>query len=223
MIMIPAGQKLIITKSNNPSQTIPKGSTCRVMEDLSINLTSDFGPIIEHKGNALLSTLTSSFKGLSDMGFSGSFKQQGFQIWKSTKPIDFSLSLSFQMETEGNKDVWSPAKELMKLVLPTVAKNGWGLIPPGPNVLDALGLDVNEDSKFLNNSGAVLSVSIGSYFYLDSVIITKVQPVVKKYMDSDGFPIGIQLSVDFRTTDIANTQMIDDMTVLNSSKATVIS
>ena len=192
---IPSYKIVKITDGDNQSIT---GSIPLILEDeLSIKVSSKYGELWEASPNNFMNLLSNSF-GLP----SGQFALQGVQIWQSTDPIELSISVSIEMDTDPYNDVIIPIIALMNTVLPSkntksqMAENSnilnkaftnlklKTLIPPGPN-LQAIwkaissGEVVNEASQalahFNKGTNGVYNAKIG-YANLNDVIIKNVEP-----------------------------------------------
>lgn len=204
-------------------------------DDLSLDVSSSYDDLLpSSKGSNLLTLASGSlqFGGKVDVP-SGQFALQGFQIWKSTEPLSFSLDLHLYMKTSGVKDVVVPSLRLMKYAVPSKSDKSiipgiGGLIPPGPtindilslanidsqsqttirNILNALGLSSRTDSQGLPVSG-LINVEVGSFYSFRNCVITKVVPNFSEAKDEDLAPIACSLAVDFRTVEVVTTEMID--------------
>ena len=194
---IPSYKIVKITDANNSSVT---GDIPLILEDeLSIKVSSKYGELWEASPNNFMSLLSSSF-GLP----SGQFSLQGVQIWQSTDPIDLSITVSLEMDTDPYNDVIAPTVALMNTVLPTKGSmgekseiGGLGflknaisnlklktLIPPGPNLQAIWSTISNEGipdaigealAYFDKGKNGVYNVKIG-YAYFNNMIIKNVEP-----------------------------------------------
>lgn len=191
-------------------------------EDLSFKLSSSFGNLWEAHGNNLMTLLSGGSKGKVP---SGQFVMQGFQIWQSTEPLSFSLSLKLYSKDNARKDVWQPSLKLAQLCLPMKSKNSNGqtnqmlstLIPPGPNLTQILKSGgFNNLSDFLaEKTGAdpqgTYNIDVGGYVNFLSVIITSANPTFSKQIDGSGYPISATIDLEFTTSEIATTDMISNI------------
>lgn len=222
-MFIPRGQKLEITVDGSPIKELG-GAPLILDEDITLNISSNFEDLISGGGGTLASTLSSFIKPLREQGLSGQFKQQGFQVWKGTEPIDLSFNCNLHMKTSAKKDVFDPVMALAKFAVPGVAENKVGLIPPGPTIANAIknlanGFDVSIEAAEdiigdnVSRGDGTISVSVANYLELSPVIITKAVPIFSSYTDEDGYPIWAKLQIDVRTTDIANKGMLNQMMI----------
>ena len=195
---IPSYKIVKITDGDNQSVT---SSIPLILEDeLSIKVSSKYGELWEASPNNFMNLLSSSF-GLP----SGQFALQGVQIWQSTDPIDLSINVSVEMDTDPYTDVIIPTIALMNTVLPTKGTNGAKtqvdekgniltkaltnlklktLIPPGPN-LQAIWNTISDGSinnkasqalaHFNKGTNGVYNAKVG-YANLNNVIIKNVEP-----------------------------------------------
>lgn len=200
-ITIPAGKKVIFRENTN---LVTPGIDLLLEEDITLSLQSNFSPLIEGKQNTWLNAFGQLGRDIG-LGFSGQFKQMGFQVWETTDPVQMSLTVGLYMKQNAFNDVIQPAKALMRLPLPSEGAGGV-LVPPGPSILEAL--SENSESRF--SEGRVISVRIGNIVYLQRVIITKVEPTMSNEVDEEGHPIWIKLAIDIQTLYTATTKIIDD-------------
>lgn len=233
---VPIGKKVIIKSGGedifSPSITgnaltrLKSARPTLILDDsVSLNISSNYDPLIPVDSNSLLNLISGSLsfgEGGTRVG-SGQFVQQGIQIWKSTEPVSFTLNCILMAQSSGKEEVFIPWKRLTSLTLPDQRdKNngdtGWGLIPPGPNISDVIGAENTE--KFnsvtgslinIEDSKGVLEILIGNFLHFKSVVIQKVTPTFSSMMDEEGYPVQCQLSLDFVTTDIATSNMINNL------------
>lgn len=201
---IPPYKVVKITDGNDTSVT---GSIPLILDDsLSIAVKSKYGELWEASPNNFMNLLSSSF-GLP----SGQFALQGVQIWQSTDPIDLSITVKLEMDTDPYLDVIAPTIALMSTSVPTKGNNGSKsqmdangnfltsaltnlklktLIPPGPN-LQAIWSTVSAGSingvasqalaHYSKGTNGVYNVKIG-YAYFNNVIIKNVEPTFSTEM-----------------------------------------
>lgn len=199
-------------------------------EDLSFKLSSSFGSLWDAHGNNLMTMLSSLTKGKIP---SGQFVMQGMQIWQSTDPLSFSLTLKLVTINNAKEDVFIPALTLAQLPLPMKSKNANGvtnsmlatLIPAGPNILKILTEghfeSINDFLAKLNggtDSKGTYNVNVCGYLEFVSVIITSCNPTFSKYVDESGYPISADVELEFTTCQIATTDMLADMMKTNGNK-----
>ena len=174
-----------------------------IMDDeVSIKASSKFGELWEASPNNFLNLLSSSFNVPS-----GQFALQGAQIWQSTDPLDFSVKVDINMDTDPYVEVMQPTFTLMQTCLPRIRKSNKeskddkfkfiteninlkikSLIPPGPNLQTLIGLmdksDTITDKRLLANQdglNGVYNVKVGFAKFIN-VIIKKVEPTFSKTM-----------------------------------------
>lgn len=185
-------------------------------EDFSPQISNTYDNLIGNKGSVQLSAIGAMFRSTSAMGLSGQFKQQGFQVWQETKPLEVKLALSLYMKTSGKDDVYDPAMTIIKRSVPTESDNGFGLIPPGPSLLDAIGIDPDEANAvidiFADSEGALI-IEIGKFITLRNAIIVNAIPTFSAQKDSDGYPVKCKLDVDIRTVEVVTKQILEDWDV----------
>lgn len=201
-------------------------------DELSIKVNSKYGELWQSTPNEFMTLLAGAF-GVP----SGQFTLQGVQIWQSTDPINISISVDLEMDTDSYEDVIVPTKSLMSLVLPEKSEMVIGgkkattnlklstLIPPGPNVQAIVDMMKENSkigdkaSKFLDKFGTtsrgVYTVKVG-YATFNNVIITSVDPTFSNEMSysetkRNYFPSGASLSIEMSTMEMATTDMMDNI------------
>jgi len=173
-------------------------------DDFSIKINSKYSDLWQGSSSGFLNLLSSSL-GMP----SGQFALQGIQIWESTEPIEISITVKLEMDTDPYLDVINPTKVLMSKSAPKKGSSQVSskidpnsnmitktitnlklmtLIPPGPNmqaIARAMGGNGNvseEMSGFLKKfegGKGVYTVDIG-YAHFYSVIIKNVEPTFSK-------------------------------------------
>lgn len=186
-------------------------------EDITLSLNSQFGDLVSGGAPNAIGALGGMVRDLTGFGFSGQFKQLGFQIWQKTDPLQVSITLGFNMKTNAYDDVVRPTKALVKLPLPddgAAGDNGLGLIPPGPSILEAFG----ENNQ--TQSGKNIHCRIG-FVRLPGIIVTGAEPTFSKETDQNGYPIYAKVRLDIRTVFTATTNLIDQMGYQESEESSV--
>lgn len=189
--------------------------------DFTISLSSTFQELVPNEGNVLFNQITSLVSKVTN-GFSigTSYKQFGLQVWQKTDPLSFNFTVSLHRLTNSYFDVFMPARDLMKIPLPIDSSNnkegkrGFGLQPPGPNLVEAL----SEGEYFA--SGTLYKIKIGQLSFYP-VIIKKVEPTFSLDIDDTGYPVKCTLSIDAQGIYVATTTDIDQMDN-NMNGATII-
>lgn len=203
---IPAGKKIKI-RENGIDIFEAAGLTGIEMfleSEITINLSSSFEELLSfglQKGLMAATGVLHSFTGYT---ISSQFKEMGYRMWTKTEPIKFSATVSFHMTYSGEEEVLKPMQVLMKLPLPSQAEKGegFGLIPPGPSILTAMG--AGNSAKFEKS----YSLRCGPY-YFKSIVVEKAEPTFSTETDDRGFPIWGQIQLDVCSLYTATTQDID--------------
>ena len=221
---IPEHKQVKFFHSNGGSRILPN-ATFVYDDDFALNITSKYGELVNVKPSNLLSILSGSSL-LGGQIPSGQFALQGMQIWQGSEPIEFNLGLHLYMQYDATQDVYIPSIEISKLAVPTRTDSngheGWGLIPPGPNLSDILTLagvpkDAQDDTKYIGlklaEGNGLFDVEVGGFFYFQNCIITKAVPNYSEARDENLAPISCEISLDFRTSEIATKQLLDTIQV----------
>ena len=189
-------------------------------DETSLNIKSDYENPVDIGGNKFLNLAS-----LMTNGFvpSGQFAVQGYQIWKQTDVLEFSLNLQLHMVDSGLNQVVIPALALSKLCVPAKKNEKdpiWGqsLVPPGPSLKTFLAqaginIKVDDSENYAQNGiqGNPLHVQIGRFLKIDNVVMTKVEPTFSEVLDEDYMPVSCSLAIDFRTVEVVTTNMLDQM------------
>ena len=206
-ITIPAGKELRLFKQGSPLVSTVK---IYIAEELTISLSSTFGPLMGGGStNKLFSILGTIMRDVTGFGFSGQFKQMGFQIWEGTDPLSMSCTVRFDMGSanlyNAYQEVYLPTMILAKLPLPDDGnlKNGVGLIAPGPSILSAFG---STQSYAASN---IISLEVGNILRIPQVIIRKAEPTFSDMTDENGYPIWSKIQLDIVSVFTATTSMLD--------------
>ena len=230
---IPESKLVTIYKTNNtPIFEMP----LIMDDDFSIKTSSKFEQLWSASPNNFLNLLSSTFNVPS-----GQFALQGAQIWQSTDPVEISLKVVLEMDTDPYKDVIEPTYLLVQTCLPKISNNTstkaeqfvtehlnlklQTLIPPGPNINTLINLmqkDKNRvginSSLLAGNDGknGVYNVKVGfATFY--NVIITSVEPTFSKTVAvslskmNKVYPCRADIDIRMTTMEVATTDMIVTM------------
>ena len=172
--------------------------------EITISLSSTFEELLSFGLQKNIMAFTGVLRSLTGYSISSQFKEMGYRMWTKTEPIKFSATVSFHMTYSGEEEVLKPMQVLMKLPLPSAAEKGegFGLIPPGPSILTAMG--EGNSAKFERS----YSLRCGPY-YFKSIVIEKAEPTFSAETDDRGFPIWGQIQLDVCSLYTATTQDID--------------
>jgi len=201
-VIVPRGKKVEISVDAAPLAGT-EGVELLLDEPLTLKFQSQFQDLISGGAPDAINVLGSVMRDVAGFGFSGQFKQFGFQVWKKTEPLVASITIALNMKTNAYDDVVAPALALVKLPLPTEGERAGNLIPPGPSVLEAFG--DNSGSR-----GRRMTVRLG-FVTLQNVIVDSAEPTFSKECDQNGYPIWGKVVLNIRTIFTATTQMVDDI------------
>lgn len=196
-------EKLVVIKGYQ-NKDILGGIPLILDDEFSIKVNSKYSELWQGSSSGFMNLMASGF-GLP----SGQFALQGVQVWESTDPIEISITVKLEMDTDPYLDVISPIITLMDKTAPQKGGSGASdtesdanglkkafnnlklktLIPPGPNlqsIWNAIASGNKDDkiSKLLDKFGkarGVFNVDIG-YAHFYSVIIKSVEPTFSKEM-----------------------------------------
>lgn len=143
-------EKLVVIKGYQ-NKDILGGIPLILDDEFSIKVNSKYSELWQGSSSGFMNLMASGF-GLP----SGQFALQGVQVWESTDPIEISITVKLEMDTDPYIDVISPVITLMNKTAPSEPKNPSyasdtesdakglkklfnnlklkTLIPPGPNL-----------------------------------------------------------------------------------------
>lgn len=200
-VFIPKGRKLKLNLNGRRYVNVDM----ILMEDLTITLSSKFQPLVSGDAQPIVSALGGLFRDLTGTGFSGQYKELGFQQWTGTDPLSLSPTVGFYMKKNAKTDVFDPALKLMELPLPDDRGGIGGLVPPGPSLLTVLSPQ--------NKRGKVISIQVGNILRLNNVLIEKAEPTFSVETDENGYPINAKIRLDIKTVYTATVQLINPSNV----------
>jgi len=204
-ITIPKGKEVTLLRSGNA--IMASWEKIILSAPITASFTSEFDSLLPDMSGAaidFLNLITRTVSETTGVKIGAKFKEQGFQVWKSTQPIKFAFECMFSFKTSGLKDVLIPSNKLIKLPLPT--EGTIGLDPPGPTILAAFkNKNPDKDTIPYQNS---YSFRCG-IFYLPKIIVTSVEPTWSEEYDSDGYPMWCSLRVDVESIYTATTDQVD--------------
>jgi hypothetical protein len=204
---IPAGKKIKIRENGEDifEKNGLSGIEMYLDSEITISLASSFEELLSFGLQKNILAFTSVLHSFTGYSISSQFKEMGYRMWTKTEPIKFSATVKFNMTYSGEEEVLKPMKVLMKLPLPSMAEKGegFGLVPPGPSILTAMG--EGNSARFERS----YSLRCGPY-YFKSVVIEKAEPTFSTETDDRGFPIWGQIQLDVCSLFTATTQDIDD-------------
>jgi len=218
-ITIPAGSKVSI--SDHEGNWIASGA---LLEEYQISLKSDYGQLLDSGTNDAINAFGAAMKSLSGgwCGFSTSFKQAGFQVWRGTEPIQLQFNLEFNYTYNAYEEVVMPIRNLCRLPLPKEGSRG-NLIPPGPSIIEAIRgpsesnvppngeapapveIDVDASKK---SADLYVNIEIGNMKFR-GCIVTSAEPTFSKFVDDGDSPIYGRVAVVAITMHTATKDAID--------------
>jgi len=183
-------------------------------ESLAINLSSNWDSILKSfigsgqasgaGGSIVDKGLEKSQQLMQIFGAKTAYtKLSTFPTWTGTEPLEFSIPFRFDAVNDTEQDVVKPWVSLLKAVCPT--EDGLTLRAPGPEVIidEKTKLPVFKDDK-------TLVLRIGTFIFIEGVIITSVNNTMFSKFDIKGRPIQAQADVTLRTTFSPTVQDIEN-------------
>ncbi len=127
------------------------------------------------------------------------------RIWRGTSPIDFTLKLRFEAESDALREVKLPCVELQRLNLPYVGNKVAGeyfLSPPGPAPIQ---LGTPDDKGF----GEIINITIGGLVYIKRCVVKRVAVTYHDRFEIGGLPMGADVLINFQTYEIMTKESLD--------------
>jgi len=217
------GKNIIIKVFDTGSTSTTPNNTIYALleEDTSYDFSSTFGDLLSSLPKSSIIDNLGQFARTVTGGkisFSSQFKQMGFQVWKSTAPITFSLNLAFYAYTNAKTEVYDPIVALCKLPLPKSSGLG-NFKPPGPSfsLTERKNTgDENPKKKAFSSKrskGRHYAITVGTITFPD-VIITKANPTFSSEVSKISgkhYPISGRCTIDVSTTMSAYQGMVDNI------------
>lgn len=166
-------------------------------ETFSFGVDASYEPRLPNTLDAVVGGRAGQLLRASDIFFKTNrvFQEFSHQVWTSTSPIEFSLPLLFDAKDDARTDVLDPIRKLIMMTLPYNKSEGDRLLlAPGPN------LATPDEGR--------ISVRIGNFFYVHSVLLVNVNPTFDSKFNKDGVPISATCDLSLRTV---NTPVQSDL------------
>lgn len=130
------------------------------------------------------------------------------QIWVNSSPIELTLSLQFDAQSDPLKEVVYPMRALEMLVMPT--KKGGILYSPGPNRGALLG------------GSTEINVTIGNHLLvIPNAIFISVSSTMDSRMTAEGYPISGKSDVQIRSSVVLSREDWAAMTGTTSALSSI--
>jgi hypothetical protein len=133
------------------------------------------------------------------------------QVWSGSAPIAIQLPLVFIADTDPQKEVLKPIKDLMKLAMPS---SGIGAIGDAKGFLQSPGPRVKIDKETQSISFDVrnpISIQIGKFLRFPSVVIENISQTYNTVFDSRGLPVRASVEITFKTFVTPTSEDIEKM------------
>ena len=121
-------------------------------ETFELRLSSTWEQFLHDGGGNVFEAVNSATQSI--WGTSINIKLLSALIWKRSEPLSFTFNIFFDAKTSAKKDVTEPVMRLMQMISPK--RNGIFLTAPGPTIA---------------SQANRISLTIGRFFYLDSVVL----------------------------------------------------
>lgn len=213
-----------------------------IQDNVGFNFSSSYSKIFDAGNDAVdfMGQIAGNISrgvtgGKLNLGFSSQNKFFGFQQWKGSDPVTFTMTLNFHMgltkENSGYHDVYVPMMTLVQLALPYEDPAGI-LLPPSGQLLDLLIKVGQKDTSALINfaapgsataknfnesseafarkfSSSFISIRVGNMAFLPWAIVKRAEPNFGKEFDSDGFPITGTITLEISSAFVATKSLIN--------------
>jgi hypothetical protein len=213
-----SSQYIVHLKSTNKQAGAEAGNTGEskvevwgyLQDKIEVNIKADWEGVseifggIDKMADTILQAATTWLPGSSKTGSRSLVSQASSRRkWTGSSPISIVLPLRFEAIDNVHSEVLQPCMALQQLCAPREGDltKGFFLIPPGPSPFK-----VGESQEV----GDLTSITIGNFFYLESVIINDVSITYETRMSSIG-PIGATAKVTLSAYEIPTKQSIAKM------------
>lgn len=184
-------------KSDNPDVDI----ICNIPETVSFSLAASWESqmpqtlrqALDSASGSTLAAVASTTASITGTNFM--LKDASFQAWLGTSPLSVSFIIQLNMQDDAYTDVVEPIKQMLSLLLPYKTSTDSDLVhPPGPYPFDP--------------DTAKISLRVGYFLWLNSVVVTQATPTFDTRMDAYGMPISATVEFTVKTI---KTPIRDDM------------
>jgi len=130
------------------------------------------------------------------------------QMWRGTSPLEFTLNLRFEAESNAETEVLCPCRELQRMSLPYIGDQKFGeqfLSPPGPLPASWAG------TRFLSGTtkGEDITIRVGKLLNIKRCIIKRVTVSILPKFVVGGAPLSANVTVNFQTYEIITKESLD--------------
>ena len=124
--------------------------------------------------------------GLAAAGYGNKIRGQMIQTWESTGSLELNLDLIFYAHSNTRREIKDRHLALLKLVAPSAGEGGV-LKSPGPVLASGV------------RSGRRIDLQIGTYLYMQDVIVRSVGSDMVSLLDDNGIPIAMSINLSVST------------------------
>jgi len=129
--------------------------------------------------------------------------------WKSTAPVQISLDLVFQEESNAQEEVVKPCAMLQAMSLPAETFMGF-LVPPGPSPFSTK-MPNGKSLEFNPEASDIIAVYIGTFLGFRNVIVKSVDVTFDTRYNEKGFPIAAKVNLVFQTYEVLTKGKLGDV------------
>lgn len=158
----------------------------------SMSCGSDWKPLV-----GVNTQLDELVQAVSQNKLSGVSVYSTRRIWTGSDPLSLNLNLRFYAVNNTYNEVISPCIRLQRMALPSYGTGHLSLLtPPGPSPYNW-----KADGSFstINTTGDYIQIYIGGYLLFDPVIVKRVTCEFDNKYDTNGYPMGANVQVEFQT------------------------
>lgn len=119
-------------------------------------------------------------------GVGNKIRGQMIQTWESTGALELNLDLIFYAHSNTRREIKDRHLALLKLVAPSAGAGGV-LTAPGPNLARGI------------RAGRRIDVQLGTYLYMQDVIVRSVGSDMVALLDDNGIPIAMSINIGIST------------------------
>lgn len=119
-------------------------------------------------------------------GVGNKIRGQMIQTWESTGALELNLDLIFYAHSNTRREIKDRHLALLKLVAPSAGPGGV-LSAPGPTIIGGV------------RGGRRIDLQIGTYLFMQNVIVRSVGSDMVSLMDENGIPIAMSINISVST------------------------
>jgi hypothetical protein len=179
----------LIIYNHAPTEELNRNPQNRVVraflpEQFHFRIQNDWEPFLATSGSSAIEAIN---RAGAVVGAQVNFKVLSALVWRKTEPLTFQFTLQFDAIKNANIDVKEPVLRLIQMASPKRGLNAVTrnmLFSPGPTIW-------TPENR--------ISLRVGRYFYIDSVVIQSIDTTFYTASDKEGDFIAADVDITFES------------------------